>query len=301
MKISVLINNYNNGPWLRQCVDSALTQTRPADEVIVYDDGSTDDSIALLRTYGDRIRLILGKHDDRLSPIQCAAAAVAKAFAASAGDFVCLLDGDDFYAPDHLEKVLAAWAESPRAVMVQSPLRVVNVAGEFIRMDIKLQPKDGDYLKAIYSTHTLEWFYSTSALAFRADFLRALLPVAIPAGSTGALDMRLSFMAALDGNGVVTLPQATVLYRKRKGSMGQVVGYSSLSARQRSKIQVTCFNEYARGAGKPALRYWRNWSMLLQLLREKTPPAVGDYFARRKLAWYRARIAARNGQPAFRR
>jgi glycosyltransferase involved in cell wall biosynthesis len=46
----ILIDNYNNGPWLRACVDSALDQTRPADEVIVYDDGSNDDSRAILRS-----------------------------------------------------------------------------------------------------------------------------------------------------------------------------------------------------------------------------------------------------------
>lgn len=295
MKVTILINNYNNGPWLRACVDSALNQTRPAEEVIVYDDGSTDDSIALLRSYGTRIRLIEGIHDDRLLSVQSAAAAVAKAFAISIGDKILLLDGDDFYLPDHVEKTLAGWEKLPEAVLVQSPLRVVDVDGHFMRMDFKRRPTDGDYLKAIYATHTLEWFYSTSALAFRADFLQQHLPVTIPAGHIGALDMRLCFLAALDGRGVVTLPRATVTYRKRQGSMGQRVGYSALSARQRTEMQVACFNEYARRARQPRLRRWRNSALLLQILREKMPKAAGDFFARRKLAWYRTKVDHRSG------
>jgi cellulose synthase/poly-beta-1,6-N-acetylglucosamine synthase-like glycosyltransferase len=62
-RVGVLINNTNNGPWLRATVDSVLARTRPADEITVYDGGSTDDSLSILRSYGNRIRLIEGMHD----------------------------------------------------------------------------------------------------------------------------------------------------------------------------------------------------------------------------------------------
>ena len=84
-RIGVLINNYNNGPWLRACVDSVLAQTRPADEIVVYDDGSTDDSVAVLRSYGDRIRLLEGVHDFVRPGMHSQGHAVAAAFAASNG------------------------------------------------------------------------------------------------------------------------------------------------------------------------------------------------------------------------
>jgi glycosyltransferase involved in cell wall biosynthesis len=58
MKISVLINNYNYAQFLRQCVDSALTQTLVPHEVIVVDDGSTDDSLALLHQWYDSQPLV---------------------------------------------------------------------------------------------------------------------------------------------------------------------------------------------------------------------------------------------------
>ncbi|MDR2463069.1 MAG: glycosyltransferase [Verrucomicrobiales bacterium] len=57
MKFSVLINNYNYRPFLRECVDSALARTLPAHEIIIVDDGSTDNSLAVLREhYADRQR-----------------------------------------------------------------------------------------------------------------------------------------------------------------------------------------------------------------------------------------------------
>jgi glycosyltransferase involved in cell wall biosynthesis len=55
MLVSIIINNYNYDRYLRQCIDSALNQTYKNIEVIVVDDGSTDDSRALIASYGTRI------------------------------------------------------------------------------------------------------------------------------------------------------------------------------------------------------------------------------------------------------
>src|SRR5215203_1727189 len=60
VQISVLINNRDNAPFLRRCVESVLEQSMPADEVIVYDDGSTDNSVAILEEFGIRIRVLQG-------------------------------------------------------------------------------------------------------------------------------------------------------------------------------------------------------------------------------------------------
>jgi len=56
--VSVIIPAYNAGVFLRACIDSVLQQTRPALEVIVINDGSSDDTAAVAASYGDRIRFV---------------------------------------------------------------------------------------------------------------------------------------------------------------------------------------------------------------------------------------------------
>src|SRR6476646_3436794 len=56
--ISIVIPCYNAALFLRQAIESALTQTHPAREVIVVDDGSTDDSAEIAESYGEKVRVI---------------------------------------------------------------------------------------------------------------------------------------------------------------------------------------------------------------------------------------------------
>ncbi|MEO6001890.1 MAG: glycosyltransferase, partial [Opitutus sp.] len=77
---SILINNYNNARYIRACIDSVLSQTVPVDEVIVYDDGSTDENVEILRSYGDRIILIEGEHNATLPSRENQSNAVYRAF-----------------------------------------------------------------------------------------------------------------------------------------------------------------------------------------------------------------------------
>src|SRR3569832_2070331 len=63
LKISVVITSYNYGQFIGAAIDSVLSQTRRADEIIVIDDGSTDGSRALIETYGNRIRAIFQNNE----------------------------------------------------------------------------------------------------------------------------------------------------------------------------------------------------------------------------------------------
>lgn len=53
--VSVIIPVYNCAPYLRQCIDSVINQTEPSWEIICVDDGSTDDSVSVLREYERRL------------------------------------------------------------------------------------------------------------------------------------------------------------------------------------------------------------------------------------------------------
>lgn len=94
--VSVIIPTYNYARYLGEAIDSALGQTLAPLEVIVVDDGSTDDTPELLAAYGDRIRVLRQKN---------AGVAVARnsGIAAARGEYVAFLDADDTWLPRKLE------------------------------------------------------------------------------------------------------------------------------------------------------------------------------------------------------
>ena len=88
MLVSIIINNYNYARYLAAAIDSALAQTWHPLEVIVVDDGSTDDSWAVIERYGDRVHAIRQPNGGQ-------GAAYNAGFAASRGEWVMFLDSDD--------------------------------------------------------------------------------------------------------------------------------------------------------------------------------------------------------------
>src|SRR5438046_1126481 len=92
---SVVIPAYNAAATIGDAVESALTQTLAPHEVIVCDDGSTDDLDGALSPYRNRIVLIIKKNGGEGS-------AKATASAAATGDFVVVLDADDVFAAERL-------------------------------------------------------------------------------------------------------------------------------------------------------------------------------------------------------
>lgn len=109
--ISVVIPCYNAATYLREAIDSALAQTRPADEIIVVDDASTDGSVEMALSYGDRIRLLRSPNAKGTGH----GAAANRGIMASRGDYIAFLHADDIWMPSHLEKVAGLLDKWPEA------------------------------------------------------------------------------------------------------------------------------------------------------------------------------------------
>ena len=95
MLVSIVINNYNYARYLGDAIDSALAQTWHPLEVIVVDDGSTDDSWSVIQRYGERVRAMRQPNGGQ-------GAAYNAGFAASRGEWVLFLDADDLLDVDAL-------------------------------------------------------------------------------------------------------------------------------------------------------------------------------------------------------
>lgn len=103
MTVSVIIPAYNAGCFLRAALASVAAQSRPADEVVVIDDASTDDTLAVAERWSDHLPLVLVRKQAN----EGLGAARRDGIANSSGDRLALLDADDYLLPDHLEVVLA--------------------------------------------------------------------------------------------------------------------------------------------------------------------------------------------------
>lgn len=110
MSITVLIPAYNAAAYLGEALDSLLRQTRPPDEILIVDDGSSDATPEIARSYGGRVTLL---QQNRRGP----GAARNLGMRTAKGDYIAFLDADDVCAPERLERQLEALQRSPAAVV----------------------------------------------------------------------------------------------------------------------------------------------------------------------------------------
>lgn len=120
--VSIVITNHDYGRFLRSAIDSALAQDHPDTEVIVVDDGSTDDSREVIESYGPRIT-------PRFGPNLGQGHAINIGFEASVGDVVIFLDADDRLRPWAARRVAEVFRSRADVARVQMPLAVIDGDG----------------------------------------------------------------------------------------------------------------------------------------------------------------------------
>lgn len=112
--VSIGIPCFNAERWIGGAIESALGQTWPEKEVIVVDDGSTDGSIARVKGFGDRVRLILSDH-------RGGNLARNEALKNARGEWVQFLDADDYLEPEKIERQFEEGSMGDKADVLYSP------------------------------------------------------------------------------------------------------------------------------------------------------------------------------------
>ncbi len=121
-KVSVIIPTYNGGRYIRRAIESVLTQTYQDYEIIVVDDGSTDDTAEILQPYRDRITYIY--QTNQKLPV-----ARNNGIARARGEYLAFLDSDDLFLPDQLAVQVRALDERPEVGLVASGYQIVDGNG----------------------------------------------------------------------------------------------------------------------------------------------------------------------------
>lgn len=135
MKVSVLVGNYNYAAYLGAAIESALAQDHPDCEVIVADDGSSDDSWRVIESFGSRIRALRLPHGGQGSCYNAL-------WHAAQGDCVLFLDADDRLDPDAVSSCLAAMRDDTAAV--QFKLRLIDAEGRALPGTVPYLMHEGD-------------------------------------------------------------------------------------------------------------------------------------------------------------
>jgi glycosyltransferase involved in cell wall biosynthesis len=128
--VSVLVSNYNYAHYIGESLQSALDQTYSNFELIVCDDGSTDDSVQVIEEFerkDPRVRFIRKGNGGQASGFNAA-------FAASQGEIIALLDSDDLFLPHKLERIVADFLAHPEAGF--SVHRVIRMSADRRRQGV---------------------------------------------------------------------------------------------------------------------------------------------------------------------
>jgi glycosyltransferase involved in cell wall biosynthesis len=171
---SIIITNYNYGRFLSEAIESALNQTYQPTEVIVVDDGSTDDSQQIICSYGQKIIPLLKENGGQGSAFNAG-------FAVSRGELICFLDSDDVLLPTAIEQAVQLMY-APHAIQVHWPLSVIDVSGRPLGKMKPAKPLPEGNLYDAWLSGDLEAFgvSPTSGNAWSRDYLAKILPMPEP-------------------------------------------------------------------------------------------------------------------------
>ncbi|KOR35686.1 glycosyl transferase [Planktothricoides sp. SR001] len=121
-QVSVIIPAYNGSRDIQQAIESVFTQTYQNWELIIVDDGSTDNTRQVVQQYGHKLRYFYQEN-------QGVAAARNRGILEAKGELIAFLDQDDWFLPDKLALQVASFPEHPSIGIVHSGWQIVNETG----------------------------------------------------------------------------------------------------------------------------------------------------------------------------
>ncbi|MBW4630304.1 MAG: glycosyltransferase [Brasilonema octagenarum HA4186-MV1] len=173
--VSVLIANYNYARYISETLESVLCQTYPNYEIIVCDDGSTDNSCEVIENYtqkDSRIKLVR-------KPNGGVATALNAAYRESKGQIICLLDADDVWIDNKLQKTLEVFRSDPQCGFAIHNVIQIDFQGNFIKPTAMFQRLASGWLgpSALVNGGLVDNIPPASALSVRREVAELIFPL----------------------------------------------------------------------------------------------------------------------------
>ncbi len=203
--LSVCMAAYKGARFIREQVDSVLRQLGPEDELIVADDASPDETVAILEGFHDaRVRVL--RHPQNVGVIRAFESALAQA----RGEIIFLCDQDDVWLEEKVARVLAVFENSPATTLVLTNAELIDGQGRPLgqMLHTGARPPLGA------AANLLKNRYQGSTMAFRREILEAALP--FPEGIP-MHDSWIGMVNALVGRAAY-LPQGLIYYRRHESN-----------------------------------------------------------------------------------
>ena len=214
VKVSVVVCTYNGEKFLRGQLQSILEQTRPPDEIIISDDGSSDSTLDIV----DDIRTSATSNNSqrwrvltRETPVGVSGN-FASALLEAGGDFVALSDQDDVWEPDRLEKALEEFSDG--VLLVHSDATLIDASGQLIGTLMSALRLTGRERTNLLRGRALDVLLRRNVITGATTVIRSsMLRQALPIPEGWVHDEWLGFVAAIQ-DGVVFLDSPLIRYRQ---------------------------------------------------------------------------------------
>lgn len=230
MKVSVVIPAYNHEKFIGPAIDSVLQQSLQNFELVIVDDGSTDNTASVIKSYNDkRIRYFYQENQDAFNTIN-------RGMGLAIGDYISILNSDDIYSPDRLQRLLESREQTGAQCLFTDVIPISDSGEEFTDPDFgwnvwhrknrEFYKKSGDlytaFLKGNFMVTTSNLFMTKAAAEKVGKFcsLRYLhdydfifrMMLAFPGQVHYLADEKLLYYRIHDGN---TLGEAAITGREQ--------------------------------------------------------------------------------------
>jgi glycosyltransferase involved in cell wall biosynthesis len=206
--VTALINAYNYGRYLAFAINSVLVQTYKNIEIIVVDDGSTDHTREVLAQYGEKITVVRTENGGQGHTFNVG-------IPRARGELLMLLDADDVWLPNKVQRMVELAAQYPTAVMLYHQFTNVDKYGREIGSPQPATLTNGDYRAKYLRSGGSWWSPITSVLVLRPAHIKQVLPMPTYAHREGADTLITDFCAV---TGEIATLQASLTLRRLHGS-----------------------------------------------------------------------------------
>lgn len=222
MKFSIIIPVYNKQGYLELTLQSVIAQKFTYYEVIVIDDGSTDDSVAVVRQFKDpRVKLIQQKNSG-------VSVARNRGINEATGEWVCFLDADDWYHPDYLSELAAMSQAFPECDVMATRFVPMPDKVDWAPTPWVMSGRDYELIENLPARWLRGIPFFTSSIAIRRNVLNSMQPC-FPAGENSGEDLDVWFRLA-EKSPIILLRQPLVAYRTFVASGLSVTSHHGVNA-----------------------------------------------------------------------